>query len=494
MSERAVGGAAAGVAGMRADLAAIGTDHDGPVLIDLLRELEMLKSAAAAAQARVTVAFDASQRAAQRAAGVPERRVGQGIASQVALAKRESPARATRYVGLAKILTTELPMTFAALEAGETSEWRASIVASQTIWLTREQRATVDAELAGRLGSLGDREVEAETKKIAYRLDPHGYVKRCRRAATDRRVTLRPAPDTMTHLSALLPVAQGVATYATLVRAADTARATGDPRSRGQVMADTLVELITGQATATAVPVEVTIVLNETTLTWQDEPAHLDGYGPIPAGTARDLLHDAPTAWYRRLHTDPATGRLTGLDPRRRVFTGTLRKALILRDQYCRTPWCAAPIRHADHATPADQGGPTTLPNGQGLCESCNYAKTAPGWTSTPAPGPHGTSDSVTITTPTGHTYTSRPPDLPGTTRRRPADAQADGRAGRASPPGRSTLEDELGPALLDALLRTRAADRSPAHMRRARHCTIDLRSPDPARRHLDLAPYAHVG
>ena len=99
----------------------------------------------------------------------------------------------------------------------------------------------VDAGLAGRLGSLGDRQVEAEAKRIAYELDPEGFVNRSRAAERDRRVTLRPAPDTMARLTALLPVAQGVAAYAALIKAADTARATGDPRGRGQVMADTLV-------------------------------------------------------------------------------------------------------------------------------------------------------------------------------------------------------------------------------------------------------------
>jgi len=39
-------------------------------------------------------------------------------------------------------------------------------------------------------------------------------VDRTRRAEADRRVTLRPAPETMTLLTALLPVAQGVAASA----------------------------------------------------------------------------------------------------------------------------------------------------------------------------------------------------------------------------------------------------------------------------------------
>jgi hypothetical protein len=51
-----------------------------------------------------------------------------------------------------------------------------------------------------------------------------------------------------------------------------------------------------------------------------------------------------------------------------------------LRDERCRTPYCDAPIRHRDHATPHARGGPTTADNGLGLCERCNYVKEAAGW------------------------------------------------------------------------------------------------------------------
>ena len=44
--------------------------------------------------------------------------LGQGIAAQIALARRESPARGSRLLGLAKALVTEMPHTMAALEDG----------------------------------------------------------------------------------------------------------------------------------------------------------------------------------------------------------------------------------------------------------------------------------------------------------------------------------------------------------------------------------------
>ncbi|MFP5312679.1 MAG: hypothetical protein ACLGH7_09785, partial [Actinomycetes bacterium] len=45
-------------------------------------------------------------------------------------------------------------------------------------------------------------------------------------------------------------------------------------------------------------------------------------------------------------------------------------------------------------------------------CEACNHTKETPGWTAKPVPGPRHT---VATTTPTGHTYNSTAPPLPGT-------------------------------------------------------------------------------
>src|SRR3712207_3105083 len=90
--------------------------------VDQIRLLEELKAAAAAAQARVTTAFVASQEEQQLRSGLSARDVGTGIVAQVALAKRESPARGRRYVGWAGVLCRELPCTFARLQEGRITE------------------------------------------------------------------------------------------------------------------------------------------------------------------------------------------------------------------------------------------------------------------------------------------------------------------------------------------------------------------------------------
>ncbi|MCD5340875.1 HNH endonuclease [Arthrobacter sp. AK04] len=391
-------------------------------MIDQLRELEDLKSLAAAKQARITVAFDLSQRREQAAAGVPAKEQGTGVAAQVALARRESPARGGRLLGLAKALGTEMPHALAALESGQLNEWRATLIVKETACLSAEDRCAVDEELATNTGTLsgcGDRAIITAVRAAAYRRDPHSVTRRAAHAVNDRTVSLRPAPDTMARLTALLPVAQGVAAYAALTRHADTVRSQGDDRSRGAIMADQLVENITGTPGG-ANSIEVQLVMTDRTLFQGDsEPARLAGYGTVPSEWARKAARTEPEAnagelniWLRRLYTAPGTGELLAMDSKARLFPPGLRRFLQVRDDTCRTPYCDAPIRHHDHITPWHQDGPTTSTNGQGLCEACNHTKEKPEFSATPVPGPRHT---VELQTPTGHTYHSTAPPPPGT-------------------------------------------------------------------------------
>jgi Domain of unknown function (DUF222) len=387
-----------------------GVDEAG--LIDHLTALEELKRAVAAAQARVTVALVRARTRRETGEGLPANRRCQGLASEIALARRSSPHRGARDLGLARALVEEMPRTLAALSSGEISEWCATLVVRETAVLSREHRAQVDEELGDRLPRLGDRSAAAEARKIGYRLDPGSALRRTRGAHADRYVSIRPAPDTMSYLTGFLPVAQGVACQAALRHHADSLRAQGDARSRGQIMADTLVERVTGQASAGSVNVEVELVLSDAALLGRDDtPANVVGYGPVPAALARQVVRDADQAWLRRLFTRPGDGSLVAMDSRRRTFEGELRRFLVLRDDTCRTPWCDAPVRHADHVLRATDGGTTTADNGQGLCESCNYAKEAPGWRASRIPDQHR--HLVRVTTPTGHCHLSAAPEPP---------------------------------------------------------------------------------
>lgn len=400
-------------------LALVDPAADQSALIERIAELERIKSAAAAGQARAAAALDTARREAEAAAGVPAAQRGRGVASEIALARRDAPMRGSRHLGFAKALVLEMPHTLAALECGTLSEWRATLIVRESACLDVEDRRTLDAELCAdpaRLNGMGDARVAAAAKAIAYRLDPHAVVERAAKAENERTVTIRPAPDTMTYLTALLPVAQGVSVYAALRREADTRY---DGRSRGQVMADTLVERVTGHDATVPTPIAVNLVLSDETLLGGDSaPAEICGYGPIPAAVARAMVSGAVAnrrsrATLRKLYAHPRAGALVAMESRARLFPRGLTAFIELRDQRCRTPYCDAPIRHRDHAQPWAEGGPTTADNGLGLCERCNYTKEGAGWrvsTSTDETHTH----TAEFTTPTGKIYRSgAPPRAP---------------------------------------------------------------------------------
>lgn len=393
---------------------------DESALVEGIATLEKLKAAAAARQARLAVALDTARRAAEAAAGLPAARRGRGVAAEVALARRDSPVRGGRHLGFARALVNEMPHTLAALELGALSEWRATIAVRESACLDVEDRRRLDAELCSdvtRLDGMGDAAIAAAARDIAYRLDPHAVVDRAARAQDDRTVTIRPAPDTMTYLTALLPVAQGVSIYAALKREADVCC---DGRSRGQVMADTLVERVTGRPADQPVPVSVNVVISDQALVGvEDATAVIAGYGSVPSALARNLIADAVAdqrshATLRRLYATPATGALVALESRARVFPKGLADFIGLRDQRCRTPYCDAPIRHRDHAKPHRKGGTTSAVNGLGLCERCNYVKESDGWIVTSTTAENGT-HTAEFTTPTGSRHRSTAPPMPGT-------------------------------------------------------------------------------
>ncbi|NQD90545.1 HNH endonuclease, partial [Paenarthrobacter sp. CM16] len=153
------------------------------------------------------------------------------------------------------------------------------------------------------------------------------------------------------------------------------------------------------------------------------EPARLEGYGIVPAEWARALLAEEPsgsedqhhrsefTVLLRRLYTAPGSGELLTMDSRARFFPQRLRRFINIRDNTCRTPYCDAPIRHIDHIIPWHSEGGTNLRNAAGLCETCNQTKENPGWNAASMPGEVHT---LQVRTPTGHSYQSKAPPLPG--------------------------------------------------------------------------------
>jgi hypothetical protein len=112
----------------------------------------------------------------------------------------------------------------------------------------------------------------------------------------------------------------------------------------------------------------ITVVIPHSTLTGADDgPGELTGYGPIPAGLAREIAADAVS---RRLITDPLSG--TVLDHGRTTYhpPAGLADHVRARDLHCRGPRCPRPATtcELDHHLPYPQGA-TAEPNLTALCK-----------------------------------------------------------------------------------------------------------------------------
>ncbi|HEX6917429.1 MAG TPA: DUF222 domain-containing protein, partial [Phycicoccus sp.] len=392
-------------------------DHER---VALVAGLERLKGGATAAQAR---AVDALREA--REASRPQD-AARSVGSEVALARRQSPTLGDRFVGLSRVLVHEMPMTMAALTRGDIGERHAVEVARETATLSLEDRAEVDARLADTAARLSPRALGRAARRVAAELDAAAVVRRMEAAAASRRVSVRPAPDGMAYLTVLAPLREAVGAYATLrsraqsVLAGQAADEQPDGRGLGAVMADTALRLMSGRAAGQVQSVEVHLVITDRALLGTGDPTHsvnepgrIPGHGPVPAPVARTWIRHAGegSVWLRRLYTSPDGRDLVAMDARRRCFTGLLRRMLVLRDDTCATPWCDAPITHADHTHPARDSGPTEYENGSGLCARCTHVKEAPGWRVHVV---RGSPRQLRITTPTGHRHHSLAPPLLG--------------------------------------------------------------------------------
>lgn len=136
-----------------------------------------------------------------------------------------------------------------------------------------------------------------------------------------------------------------------------------------------------------------------TLLRLADNPAELDGYGPIPPELARQLAADGN---WQRMVTDPVSGHLLDFGQRTYRPPIALARYLRARDVTCRFPGCNRRARRADldHAQPWNAGGATSAANMGGLCRRHHNGKTHGRWSvKSHADG------GATFASPAGHEY-----------------------------------------------------------------------------------------
>lgn len=185
-----------------------------------------------------------------------------------------------------------------------------------------------------------------------------------------------------------------------------------------------------------------------TLLGLDDEPAELEGYGPVDADTARRLAGHAPSL--RRILVHPETGVALSYGRESYRAPADLAGFVRVRDGRCRFPGCTrrAELADLDHTTAWARGGRTDASNLAALCRHHHRIKRESGWRVEQEPG-----GVLRWTSPAGHVLRTLPerPFMPIAAGEGVGPPGTEARAHRSPvPPDPNTDLDEEWQSLLD--------------------------------------------
>lgn len=396
-------------------------DVDDAALVEMAAAWERVASWAAAEQARTV------QELHRRRRGLHVEGVGDEIAARLGVTRAVAEGKIALAAGL-----DVLPEVADALARGEVDVRRATVLTEDLAHLPADAARDVAAAALARARECTAPQLRQHLRRLELVRDPDGTARRHDRARERRRVELQPAPDAMAWLSAYLPADDAVAIRTTLTALA-AHPAEGDDRPLDARRADALVDLATRWLDAGTAPDGTPLVTTQgrrphLVLTASalavagltDAPAHLEGYGPVPATLARRV---AARATWEPLLVDARTGAPLARSTRRYAPTQALRDAVVHRDATCTFPGCRMSARRCDvdHIEAYDpDAGPgddqTRVANLHALCRHHHGLKTRREWT------PLRTPTGVTVwSSPHGRPYRrapehpppDRPPPLP---------------------------------------------------------------------------------
>jgi hypothetical protein len=315
--------------------------------------------------------------------------------AQAAAELRLAPSTGEDRALTARRLVEEFTATLGALREGAIDYRRAAMI---TDVVDRRDVATAHKVAQRVLPRAGARTLGQHRRAIEraiLEVDPVTAEERHRVAEAVRRIEFWPGDEGMGHALVTMP-ADGMALFrSTLDGAAQAMKsARDDGRTMDQLRVDALIELSRRALAAgrfaggvEGIPlssaqgrrpnIQVTVPFS-TLIGIDDHPGELTGYGPIPASVARRLARNG--VW-RRLLTDPATGRLIDYGTTRYTPPQDLRDVIIARDQTCVFPTCSQPAHRCqiDHTIPYPDG-PTSQTNTGPPCGIHHDLKTHRGW------------------------------------------------------------------------------------------------------------------
>jgi hypothetical protein len=309
----------------------------------------------------------------------------------------------------ADVLRSRAPRVWAAFREGEFSAANARCVAA-TLESLPENAAT-DAALDAKAvawAALPPARFRDRMRTLRERLHPISLTERHQEAAKGRRVWREDDRDGMAWLGVQLTAPDADAAWQRIDGIArHLAERPDEARTLDQLRADAVADMLTGRSDPATEPRATVAVLVPmmSLLGLSEEPATLDGYGPIDAETARRLTAHAPSL--HRILTHPVSSTILDVDRTTYRPPADLKRWLALRDGTCRFFGCGRSARHCDldHTQRWADGGATSAANLAHLSKRHHTLKDESRWKVEQHPG-----GILTWTSPTGAIRTTDPP------------------------------------------------------------------------------------
>ncbi|MFT4134969.1 DUF222 domain-containing protein [Microbacterium sp.] len=335
---------------------------------------------------------------------------------ELAAALRVSEYAAGMLLARAEALCTRYPETLEALGRGRITERHAEIIADE---LDR-----IEPDVAARLAPAALDLAEAEPvgvfrRKLGKLIETaraETLTERHEKALTERRTWVQPGTEGMATLELHAPA---VEVHAAHERATAIAKALktrdGETRSLDQLRADVMCDLLidgdTSAHPAEASGIRASVVVTVPALALLDDehaaasdPAVVEGVGPIPIETARELCGGAD-GWMRVL-THPETGVVLSVGRKRYRPPASLRRLVRWRADRCMAPGCGMPASRCeiDHNVAWEHGGHTAVWNNAPFCKGHHIVKHHGNWTIRQRDG-----GAIEWSSPTGRRYLVEP-------------------------------------------------------------------------------------
>ena len=388
--------------------------------LDILAGVRGVEAGFAGLKARAAMKYsDAVQALAPPEASVQsqEMAVTAEIGSLLCLSNRAAGS----LLAASHALATTLPLTLSALQSGTISWQHALVMVDETASLDPAGAAALEAHFldpkaptppaAAGVGDMPAYRFKAKARTWRERHHAESFEKRHAKGMADRRVEYRPDQDGMAWLSAYLPADEALSGWNRLTALSRGMQGPDEGRSLTQLRADTFSQSLlsagaragnspgnrdgnragagtgadAGPSTLIHAQVLITVpVFSLMGLT--DEPAMLDGYGPIPPSMARDLVANGAGSFYRVL-VDPRDGAPLEIGRTSYRLTKPMRNWLRMRDGKCPFPGCSnhSLDNEADHILAWHQGGTTGISNLGQPCRKHHKLRHTTGWKPTPA-------------------------------------------------------------------------------------------------------------